>query len=262
MLPPRRVAAIAASGMIVTTSPAASGSRRQPLISRITSRKSAATSAPETSRSAAFAAICGRSAGSGTGRACTPRIASRPTSATGAWSTKIDSQPKSCVRIPPIAGPTEAPTIPASAQMRAAEASAPDSLGEQVERGDDDGRPGHSLGRPQPHQHPERGREGAGERRGREDDRRDPEHSDRPPTRKSRRGHRSKRERQVERDQRPGERRDLDVELDEDLRERERDDRRVGQDEPDREAEQRNPVPRSERLHEPDGLSTKSARGS
>ena len=111
--------------MIVTTSPAASGSRRQPLISRITSRKSAATSAPETSRSAAFAAICGRSAGSGTGRACTPRSARRPTRATGAWSTKIDSQPKSCVRIPPIAGPTEAPTIPASAQIRAAEASAP-----------------------------------------------------------------------------------------------------------------------------------------
>ena len=95
LIPPaRRVAAIAASGMIVTTSPAASGSRRQPLMSRITSRKSAATRAPETSSSATLAAICGRPPGVGTGRACTPRSASRPTSATGAWSTKIDSQPR------------------------------------------------------------------------------------------------------------------------------------------------------------------------
>ncbi len=72
--------------MIVTTSPAASGSRRQPLISRITSRKSAATSAPETSRSAAFAATCGRSAGSGTGAPARREARAGRRSATGAWS--------------------------------------------------------------------------------------------------------------------------------------------------------------------------------
>ena len=123
--------------MTVTTSPAASGSSRQPLISRITSRKSAATSAPETSRSAAFAAML-RPSGrlrrrDAPARRGAPRSATSDRPAPGA--TKIDSQPRSCVRIPPTAGPIEAPTIPASAQIRAAGASASSRLGEQVERG-------------------------------------------------------------------------------------------------------------------------------
>ena len=75
------------------------------------------------SRSAAFAPMCGRPAGSGTGTAYAPRSATSASRTTGACTKKIDSQPSNWVRIPPTAGPTAAPTIPASAQMRAARAS-------------------------------------------------------------------------------------------------------------------------------------------
>ena len=47
------------------------------------------------------------------------------TSTAGACTKKIDSQPSSCVRIPPTAGPSAAPAMPARIQMRAAEASDP-----------------------------------------------------------------------------------------------------------------------------------------
>ena len=122
---PRRAARIAASGITVTTRPAASGSRRQPLIRRITSRKKAATSAPEMSSSAAFAATCGRSIGRGSATARAPRSVSSAKSTTGACTRKIDSQPNSCVRTPPAAGPMAAPSTPARAQTRAAGASPP-----------------------------------------------------------------------------------------------------------------------------------------
>ena len=177
-------------------------------------------------------------------------------------ATKIDSQPKSCVRIPPTAGPTEAPTIPASAQIRAAEASAPVASESRSSAATTTAAPATPCTARSPTSTPNVGENAHARDAAAKTTVETPNTTDRPPTRKSRRGHRRERECQVERDQRPGERRDLDVELHEDLRQRERDDRRVGQDEPDREAEQRNPVPRSERLHEPDGLSTKSARGS
>ena len=43
--------------------------------------------------------------------------ATRPTSATGAWNTKIAGQSNACVRIPPSAGPTAAPNVPAAIQI-------------------------------------------------------------------------------------------------------------------------------------------------
>ena len=70
--PAKRAARSAEIGITVTTAPAWSGSSRQPLMSRITSRKSAATSAPETSISAAFAPRCGRSSGRSVGVKRTP----------------------------------------------------------------------------------------------------------------------------------------------------------------------------------------------
>ena len=115
-----RPAAIAASGITVTTSPAAAGDIRQPFTSSSTSRKSAATRPPDRSSRPRFAPMCGRPAGSGSGRHAKPRTASSDTSAIGACSRKIHSQPSVAVRTPPIAGPSAAPSTPAVAQILAA----------------------------------------------------------------------------------------------------------------------------------------------
>ena len=135
-----RAASIAASGITVTTRPAAAGDIPQPSTSRSTTRKRAATSPPERRNRAAFAERCGRSAGSGTRCASRPRTARSVASATGTCARKIDSQPKSSVRAPPIAGPRAAPATPAVTQMRAARASSPRHLREEVERGGDEER--------------------------------------------------------------------------------------------------------------------------
>ncbi len=121
----RRAASIAATGITVTTSPARAGDIPQPSTSSSTTRKSAATRPAESRKSAAFAATCGRSAGSGRRCARSPRTAVSVASATGTWARKIDSQPKSSVRTPPSAGPSAAPATPAVTQMRAARASLP-----------------------------------------------------------------------------------------------------------------------------------------
>ena len=52
-----------------------------------------------------------------------PRSASRRTSATGTCERKIDSQPRSCVRMPPAAGPSAAPSTPAATQTLSAASS-------------------------------------------------------------------------------------------------------------------------------------------
>ena len=51
--------------------------------------------------------------------------ASSGSSATGAWARKMASQPASCVRMPPIAGPSAAPSMPARAHTCAARCSDP-----------------------------------------------------------------------------------------------------------------------------------------
>ena len=71
--------------------------------------------------------MCGRPAGSGTRAPRTPTIASSDTATNGACKAKIDSQPSSCVKTPPTAGPSARPATPASAHTRAAGASAPDA---------------------------------------------------------------------------------------------------------------------------------------
>ena len=121
----RRPTAIAVSGMTVTTTPAAAGDIPHPSTRRSTTRKSAATRPPATRSSAAFAVIDGLPAGAGTGRAPTPRAASNNTSASGTCARKIDSHPSSCVRIPPAAGPSAAPSTPAATQVRSAASSLP-----------------------------------------------------------------------------------------------------------------------------------------
>ena len=127
--PPKRPAtaevAIAAAGMIVTTIPAAAGGMCHPSTSRSTSRNRAAVSAPETRSSARFAGTFGLPAGSASGLTRSRQQPSRVTSASGACTRKIDSQPSVSVRIPPAAGPSAAPAMPADAHVRTARASDP-----------------------------------------------------------------------------------------------------------------------------------------
>ena len=78
----------------------------QPLISRIARRNSAPTSPPETRNRAAFAPRCGRSAGSGHGAHSHTHDREERPSGERRLHAKIDSQPSSCVKIPPTAGPT------------------------------------------------------------------------------------------------------------------------------------------------------------
>ena len=88
-------------------------------------RKSAATSPPESRSSAAFGIQRGRPAGAGIRRTETPRTAMRVASASGTCAMKIDSQPSASVRIPPAAGPSDAPRTPARTRTWAARASLP-----------------------------------------------------------------------------------------------------------------------------------------
>ncbi len=117
--------AIAATGITVTTTPATAGSIRHPSTRSSTRRNSAAVSAPERRSSARFAERFGRPAGSTSGRTRSRSTPRRVSSASGAWAKKIDSQPSVSVRIPPIAGPSAAPRIPAAAQVRTALPSEP-----------------------------------------------------------------------------------------------------------------------------------------
>ena len=168
-----------------------------------------------------------------------PRRTSSSTSASGTCARKIDSHPSSCVRIPPAAGPSAAPSTPAATQTRRARSSLPSSLREQVERGRHDQRRPDRLDAARADEHLERWREPAHERRAREDD--DPNHESVPRASPGdvRSGNRDDGEHEVERREHPRHRRDRNVEVAEDLRERERDDRGVGEGEPDPEPEQR-----------------------
>ena len=121
----RRAARSAASGITVTTSPAAAGDMPQPSTSRRTSRKSAATSPPESRSTAAFAFRAGRPAALRAVSICSPRRATRGRSASGTCTRKIDSQPSTSVRIPPRAGPSAAPKMPAATHSRTARPLAP-----------------------------------------------------------------------------------------------------------------------------------------
>ncbi len=110
--------------MTVTTSPATAGSRRHPLTSSRTSRKSAAASAPERSTRAALIGRSGRSKPSVTGRRDgARRSAASAMSASGTCSAKIHSQPRTWVMMPPAAGPSAAPMTPALTQVRTASSS-------------------------------------------------------------------------------------------------------------------------------------------
>ena len=59
--------------------------------------------------------------------------ATRPTSATGAWKTKIAGQSNACVRIPPSAGPTAAPNVPAAIQIASPRERDPLERAQQLE---------------------------------------------------------------------------------------------------------------------------------
>ena len=118
-----------------------------------------------------------------TGRTSTPRTASNSTSASGTCARKIDSQPSSCVRIPPAAGPSAAPSTPAATQVRSAASSLPFACERRSSAGGDEQRGAERLDAPGSDEHLERGREPAGERRhGEDDDTRD-ESLARPPPR-------------------------------------------------------------------------------
>ena len=222
----------------MTTRPAASGSRRQPLISRITSRKNAATSAPETSSNATFAPTCGRSTGPGSGGTRMPRSVSSARSDHG----RLDEED----RLP-------AEQLRENAARRGAErytdhaGEGPDAggryvaarhAGQQGERTADDRGAGRALDRAGGDEQPERRGERADERCRCEDNDAGAEDPSRTATREEGRRQSCEREREVVRRQRPGECGDLDVVASEDLRQRERDDGRVGQDEADRQPEQ------------------------
>ena len=107
--------------------PAAAGDIPQPSTRSRTTRKSAATRPPATSSSAPFAVSDGRPARARVGLPVAPRAATSSASASGTCTRKIDSQPRSCVRMPPSAGPSAAPSTPAATQIRRALASLPRS---------------------------------------------------------------------------------------------------------------------------------------
>ena len=122
--PAKRAARSAEIGITVTTAPAWSGSSRQPLMSRITSRKSAATSAPETSIARRL-----------------PEVRPLQWSKRGREADSIERRqrqqeqrrlhdedrlpPEQLGEDPARSSPHAAPRIPAKAQIRAAGASAP-----------------------------------------------------------------------------------------------------------------------------------------
>ena len=133
----RGAAASAQIGITVTAAAAPIGVNRQPSISNRTMRKSAAASAAETSASAAFAARCGRPAGSNgparrsrerSSRAGPARTAPQKI-ATGTWTKKIDCHEISSVSRPPRPGPSAAPSAPEAAHTVAARRSEPTTEG-------------------------------------------------------------------------------------------------------------------------------------
>ena len=72
-----------------------------------------------------MAATFGRLGGNAIDVPAAPRAATSGTSASGAWSRKIHSQPIVCVSTPPTAGPIAAPSTPAATQMRIARSALP-----------------------------------------------------------------------------------------------------------------------------------------
>ena len=131
-----------------------------------------------------------RPAGAGTGRAPTPRSAdAASTSASGACTRKIDSQPSASVRIPPAAGPERrAEHTGRHPDAKRARVAALD-LREQIERRGDDERGADRLDAAGADEQLERRREPAGERGAGEDDDPDGERVARPPPRDVRRRH-------------------------------------------------------------------------
>ncbi len=148
-----------------------------------------------------------------------PRSASEETSASGTWARKIDSQPSTCVRTPPTAGPSAAPRTPAVTQTRKRPLVASERPRQQVERGGDDQRGADRLNAAGADEHLERRCKPAGERRARE--------HERCPTANASRGRRRATyaagtartgEHEIERREHPGDRRDRDIELPEHVR--------------------------------------------
>ncbi len=88
-------------------------------------RNNAATSPPDRNSSPRLAATFGRLGGNAIDVPATPRAATSGTSASGACSRKIHSQPIVWVSTPPTAGPIAAPRTPAATQMRIARSALP-----------------------------------------------------------------------------------------------------------------------------------------
>ncbi len=227
----------------MTAAAAAIGVRRQPSIKSRTIKNSAAASAAEMSASAAFAARCGRPAGSSSAtRVARERsaraVGTRTTaqaSATGTWTKKIDCHEISSVSRPPIPGPSAAPSAPEAAQIVAARRSDPTADGSSSSDAQTAPAPPIACAQraassspidpasPQMRlASPKQSRPASATRRRAE------------APRGTRGRQRRQREHEVERDEHPGDGRDRDVELAVDLGEREDDDRRVGKHERDR----------------------------
>ena len=106
---------MAETGSSDTIPAAASGENPCPSTRRTTARKSAPTSAPEISATTAVASARPRPrirSGTSSDRSA----AATATNATGACATKIARQSKTCVSVPPSAGPAAAPIAAAAAQ--------------------------------------------------------------------------------------------------------------------------------------------------
>ena len=235
----RRPTAIAVSGMTVTTTPAAAGDIPHPSTRRSTTRKSAATRPPATRSSAAFAVIDGRPGGS--------RHGPSAHSARREQQHQRERHLREEDRLPaeqlredssggrPERGAEHARGNPGAERRLVA----PLRLREEIECRRDEQRRAERLDAPGAHEHLERGREPARQRRHGEDDDTHDERLARSPPRDVRSRHGDDREHEVERGEHPRDGRDRDVELPEDLGERERDDGRIGEREPDAESEQR-----------------------
>ncbi len=108
--------ATAASGSALTTAAPASGPSPHAVTIIRTARKSAPTSAPKAKTSPRFGSSRTRGTGPPSGASERTPGATRQSSAaaaTGAWARKMARQSKSWVRMPPAAGPSTAPSVPA-----------------------------------------------------------------------------------------------------------------------------------------------------
>ena len=231
----------------------------QPSTSRRTSRKSAATSPPESRSTAAFAVRAGRPAALRVVSICSPRRATSGRSASGTCTRKIDSQPSTSVRIPPRAGPSAAPKMPAATHSRTARPPFPSVEARRPSAAVTSNAAPTACAMRAPTRTSKDGASPQSERGCREDQGSRDEDCARCSSGDEGSRQRNQSEREVERRQHPGNGGDVDVELPKHVGKRERDDRRIGEREPDRETDQARPHETSlgglteSRAHDPFG---------